>query len=60
MLWVDENKKKEAVYDLLCTAPPARTLIFVNHKRTADSLDDYLYNRMSLFALLFSSLLFFI
>ncbi|KAI5846516.1 P-loop containing nucleoside triphosphate hydrolase protein [Morchella snyderi] len=44
VLWVDENKKKEAVYDLLCTAPPARTLIFVNHKRTADSLDDYLYN----------------
>ncbi|KAL7272663.1 hypothetical protein RUND412_004521 [Rhizina undulata] len=44
VLWVDENKKKEAVYDLLCTAPPSRTLIFVNHKRTADNLDDFLYN----------------
>lgn len=43
---MDEQKKKEAIYDLLCTAPPARTLIFVNHKRTADNLDDYLYNRM--------------
>lgn len=46
LLWVDEHKKKEAIYDLLCTAPPARTLIFVGHKRTADNLDDYLYNRM--------------
>ncbi|KAF8249745.1 DEAD/DEAH box RNA helicase [Wilcoxina mikolae CBS 423.85] len=44
VIWVDEYKKKQAVYDLLCTAPPARTLIFVNHKRTADALDDYLYN----------------
>lgn len=44
VMWVEEYKKKEAIYDLLCTAPPARTLIFVNHKRTADSLDDYLYN----------------
>ncbi|KAG0135997.1 P-loop containing nucleoside triphosphate hydrolase protein [Tuber indicum] len=44
VLWVDELRKKEAIYDLLCTAPPARTLIFVNHKRVADSLDDYLYN----------------
>lgn len=44
IVWCDEHKKKEAVYDLLCTAPPARTLIFVNHKRTADALDDYLYN----------------
>ncbi|PWW73817.1 DEAD-domain-containing protein [Tuber magnatum] len=44
VLWVDEQRKKEAIYDLLCTAPPARTLIFVNHKRVADSLDDYLYN----------------
>ncbi|RPB01027.1 DEAD-domain-containing protein [Choiromyces venosus 120613-1] len=44
VLWVDELRKKEAIYDLLCTAPPARTLIFVNHKRVADSLDDFLYN----------------
>ncbi|KAI5788587.1 P-loop containing nucleoside triphosphate hydrolase protein [Pyronema domesticum] len=44
VLWVDDAKKKAAVYDLLCNAPPARTLIFVNHKRTADALDDYLYN----------------
>lgn len=44
VIWVDEDKKKQALFDLLCTAPPARTMIFVNHKRTADSIDDYLYN----------------
>lgn len=54
LLWVDEHRKKEAIYDLLCTAPPARTLIFVSHKRTADNLDDYLYNRM------FTPILFFL
>lgn len=30
--------------DLLNAMPPARTIIFVNHKRTADELDDFLYN----------------
>lgn len=45
VIWVDEDKKSIAIYDLLCTAPPARTMIFVNTKRTADSLDDFLYNR---------------
>jgi len=44
VIWVDETKKKQALYDLLCTSPPARTMIFVNRKLTADTLDDYLYN----------------
>lgn len=44
VVWVENFRKKEAVYDLLCTAPAARTMIFVNYKRTADALDDYLYN----------------
>jgi len=31
--------------DLLLKQPPSRTLIFVETKRGADSLDDYLYNQ---------------
>ncbi|KZF20464.1 DEAD/DEAH box RNA helicase [Xylona heveae TC161] len=44
VIWVDEDKKKQALYDLLSSMPPARTLIFVNSKRQADFIDDYLYN----------------
>lgn len=36
--------KQKAVYDLLLSMPPSRTLIFVAAKKTADFLDDYLYN----------------
>jgi ATP-dependent RNA helicase DDX3X len=36
--------KKQALYDLLMTMPPSRTLVFVNNKRQADFLDDFLYN----------------
>jgi ATP-dependent RNA helicase DDX3X len=28
----------------LISMPPSRTLVFVNNKRQADFLDDYLYN----------------
>lgn len=42
--YVDENRKREALYDLLFTVPPARTLIFVNSKAKADLVDDYLFN----------------
>jgi ATP-dependent RNA helicase DDX3X len=44
VIWVDEDKKKQCLYDLLYSLPPARTIIFVNSKRQADMLDDYLYN----------------
>jgi len=40
----DEDKRKELV-ELLLKQPPSRTLIFVETKRGADSLDDYLYNQ---------------
>ncbi|CAG8595511.1 672_t:CDS:10 [Paraglomus occultum] len=40
----DEDKRKELV-DLLLKQPPSRTLIFVETKRGADSLDDFLYNQ---------------
>lgn len=36
--------KKQALFDLLGSLPPTRTIIFVNNKHTADELDDYLYN----------------
>ena len=43
-MWVDKHLKRQALYDLLLAMPPSRTLIFVNSKRQADLLDDYLYN----------------
>lgn len=44
VVWVDANQKRKALYDLLLHKPPARTIIFVNSKRSADELDDYLFN----------------
>ena len=45
IVYVDQDKKREAVYDLLFQMEPARTLIFCNSKPQVDLLDDYLYNR---------------
>jgi ATP-dependent RNA helicase DDX3X len=45
IIWVDDDKKKDALYDLLYSVPPARTLVFVNSKRTCEYVDDYLYHR---------------
>lgn len=36
--------KNKCLYDLLISMPPSRTLIFVNTKKQADLLDDYLFN----------------
>jgi ATP-dependent RNA helicase DDX3X len=44
LIWTDEKTKKTAVYDLILSHRPARTMIFVNTKRMVDILDDYLYN----------------
>ncbi|KAL2020969.1 hypothetical protein VTK56DRAFT_7743 [Thermocarpiscus australiensis] len=44
VIYVDPSLKKQALADLMSSLPPTRTIIFVNHKRTADELDDYLYN----------------
>ncbi|KAF2231185.1 DEAD/DEAH box RNA helicase [Viridothelium virens] len=44
VVWVEDNLKQGALKDLLYTLPPARTLIFVNSRRMADLLDDFLYN----------------
>jgi ATP-dependent RNA helicase DDX3X len=43
--WVDQELKKQALYDLLFTLKAARTLVFVNSKRTAEEVDDFLFNR---------------
>ncbi|KAJ5464263.1 DEAD/DEAH box RNA helicase [Penicillium sp. IBT 31633x] len=44
IVWVDQNQKMRAIYDLLISMPPVRTLIFVNNKEQVDFVDDYLYN----------------
>ncbi|KGO77373.1 Helicase, C-terminal [Penicillium italicum] len=44
VIWVDKDKKMRAIYDLLISMPPVRTLIFVNSKEQVDFVDDYLYN----------------
>jgi ATP-dependent RNA helicase DDX3X len=45
VLFVDEAKKRECLFDLLLSMPPSRMIIFVNGKKAADYLDDFLYNR---------------
>ncbi|KAL8688405.1 MAG: hypothetical protein Q9218_005673 [Villophora microphyllina] len=45
IVFVEESKKKEALWDLLMTMPPARTMIFTNWKKEADLLDDFLWNK---------------
>lgn len=39
-----EHDKRQSLLSLLSTVPPCRTIIFVNRKRTADALDDFLFN----------------
>ena len=45
IVFVDEAKKRDCLFDLLLSMPPARTIVFVNNKKAADFLDDFLYNR---------------
>ena len=45
IIYVDESKKRDCLFDLLLSMPPARTIVFVNNKKAADFLDDFLYNR---------------
>ncbi|KIW07876.1 uncharacterized protein PV09_01789 [Verruconis gallopava] len=44
VIWVDNDRKTEAVSDALFAHPPGRTIIFVNSKSVADKLDDFLFN----------------
>jgi len=45
IVFVEPHMKRQALVDLLLSTPPARTIIFVNSKRSADELDDFLFNR---------------
>jgi len=45
VLYVDQDQKRECVFDLLFKSEPSRTLIFCNSKAQVDLLDDFLYNR---------------
>ena len=44
IIYVDVNQKRTALVDLLMSCPPARTMVFVNSRKTADELDDFLHN----------------
>lgn len=44
VMWVDGNRKNEALYDVLFAHPPGRTMIFCNSKIACDKIDDFLYN----------------
>lgn len=43
VLWVEESEKREKLREILMSQPPCRTLIFVDTKRNADTLDHYLF-----------------
>ncbi|CAO3657023.1 unnamed protein product [Mucor hiemalis] len=43
VLWVEEADKRHKLREILLSQPPCRTLIFVDTKRNADTLDQYLY-----------------
>lgn len=45
IVYVDQDQKREALFNLLFAMEPGRTLIFANAKPTVDLLDDFLYNR---------------
>ncbi|KAH7037445.1 P-loop containing nucleoside triphosphate hydrolase protein [Microdochium trichocladiopsis] len=45
VIFVARELKQDAVFDMLTTMPPQRTIIFVNSKHAADQLDDFLFNK---------------
>ncbi|KAH6620439.1 P-loop containing nucleoside triphosphate hydrolase protein [Boeremia exigua] len=45
IVYVDEREKNQALFDLIFSGEPARTLIFVNTKPKCDMVDDFLYNK---------------
>lgn len=42
--FVEPQLKRKALIDLMLDQDPCRTIIFVNSKRAADELDDFLFN----------------
>lgn len=45
VIYVEPPVKKQALLDILHSLTPRRTIIFVNSKRMADELDDFLFNK---------------
>ncbi|KAK0717099.1 P-loop containing nucleoside triphosphate hydrolase protein [Lasiosphaeria miniovina] len=45
VVFVDPSMKRQALFDLLHSLPPTRTIVFVNSKRAADEVDDFLFNK---------------
>ncbi|KAK4453568.1 putative ATP-dependent RNA helicase [Podospora aff. communis PSN243] len=45
VIMVDVPMKKKCLFDLMKSLPPTRTIIFVNSKRVADELDDFLFHQ---------------
>ncbi|KAF2476402.1 DEAD-domain-containing protein [Lindgomyces ingoldianus] len=45
IIFVNESEKNQALFDLIFSDGPQRTLIFVNSKFKADAVDDFLYNK---------------
>jgi len=45
IIYVDGDRKRDAVLDLLLSTPVGRTIVFVNSKPGVDLLDDFLYNK---------------
>ncbi|KAI2464404.1 P-loop containing nucleoside triphosphate hydrolase protein [Annulohypoxylon bovei var. microspora] len=45
IVFVRQELKRSALIDLLYSIQPGRTIIFVNNKRTADEIDDFLFHK---------------
>ncbi|KAI4120469.1 MAG: hypothetical protein LQ338_007000, partial [Usnochroma carphineum] len=45
VVFTEPSKKRNALWDLLMSMPPARTMVFTNTKREVDLIDDYLWNK---------------
>lgn len=45
IIFVEFTMKRQALLDLMASLEPCRTIIFVNNKRTADELDDFLFHK---------------
>jgi ATP-dependent RNA helicase DDX3X len=45
IVYVNEPEKNQALFDLIFSEEPRRTLVFTNSKLKCDMVDDYLYNK---------------
>jgi ATP-dependent RNA helicase DDX3X len=45
IVYVNESEKNQALFDLIFSDEPGRTLIFTNTKVKCDMVDDFLYNK---------------